>query len=53
MLETIRNAWKTPELRKRIIFTLVCLVIMGRQIQVVGNPVSSTSIPFQCLRESP
>jgi len=27
MLETIRNAWKTPELRKRIIFTLVCLVI--------------------------
>lgn len=27
MLETIRNAWKTPELRKRILFTLVCLVI--------------------------
>ena len=27
MLETIRNAWKTPELRKRILFTLVCLII--------------------------
>ena len=27
MLQTLRNAWKVPELRKRLIFTLVCLVI--------------------------
>ena len=32
---------------------MVCLVIMGRRIQVVGNPVSSTNIFFQCLCESP
>ena len=32
---------------------MVRLVIMGRRIQVVGNPVSSTNIFFQCLRESP
>ena len=27
MLQTLRNAWKVPELRKKLIFTLVCLVI--------------------------
>ncbi len=27
MLQTLRNAWKVPELRQRLIFTLVCLVI--------------------------
>ena len=27
MVETIKNAWKIPELRKRIIFTLLMLVV--------------------------
>lgn len=36
MLKTIRNAWKIPELRKKLIFTLVCLVIfrLGSAIPV-------------------
>jgi preprotein translocase subunit SecY len=27
MLETIRNAWKIPDLRRRILFTLLMLVV--------------------------
>lgn len=27
MIETVKNAWRIPELRKKIIFTLVCLLI--------------------------
>ena len=27
MIETIKNAWRIPELRKKIIFTLFCLLI--------------------------
>ena len=27
MIETIKNAWKIPDLRKRIVFTLVMLMI--------------------------
>ena len=36
MLQTIRNAWKIPELRKKIFFTLICLVIfrLGSAIPV-------------------
>ncbi len=36
MIETIKNAWKVPELRKKIIFTLVCLLIfrLGSAIPV-------------------
>lgn len=36
MLKTIRNAWKIPELRKKLVFTLVCLVIfrLGSAIPV-------------------
>ncbi|MEG2570096.1 MAG: preprotein translocase subunit SecY [Clostridia bacterium] len=36
MLKTLRNAWKMPELRKKLIFTLVCLVIfrLGSAIPV-------------------
>ena len=36
MLETIKNAWKIPELRKKIIFTIVCLFIfrLGSAIPV-------------------
>ncbi len=36
MIETIKNAWKIPELRKKILFTLVCLLIfrLGSAIPV-------------------
>ncbi|SHK47844.1 protein translocase subunit secY/sec61 alpha [Hathewaya proteolytica DSM 3090] len=38
MLATLRNAWKTPELRRRMIFTFMMLVIfrMGNFIPVPG-----------------
>ena len=36
MLTTIKNAWKVPELRSRILFTLFCLLIfrLGSAIPV-------------------
>jgi len=36
LLQTIRNAWKIPELRKKIFFTLICLVVfrLGSAIPV-------------------
>ena len=38
MLQTLRNAWKIPELRKKIIFTLFILLIYR-----VGNVIP---VPF-------
>jgi len=42
MLSTLRNAWKVPELRKRILFTLMIVVIfrMGVFIPVPGVDAS-------------
>ena len=36
MLTTIKNAWKVPELRSKILFTLFCLLIfrLGSAIPV-------------------
>ena len=45
MLQTLRNAWSIPELRKKIIFTLFILLIYR-----VGNVIpvpSSMSLPWQ------
>ena len=38
MLETLRNAWKIPDLRKKILFTVVMLLIyrIGSHIPVPG-----------------
>lgn len=38
MLSTLRNAWKVPELRKRLLFTLFVIVLfrMGNNIPVPG-----------------
>lgn len=38
MLETLRNAWKIPDLRKRILFTLMMIVVyrLGGAIPVPG-----------------
>ena len=43
MLETLRNAWKIPELRKRLIFTflMVALYRMGNFIPVPGVNTSN------------
>lgn len=41
MFKTIKNAWKTPEVRKRILYTLVLIVIfrLGCFITVPGVDV--------------
>ena len=38
MWQTIRNAWKIPELKKKILYTLLMLLIyrLGAAIPVVG-----------------
>ncbi|MCY6483478.1 preprotein translocase subunit SecY [Clostridium aestuarii] len=43
MLSTLRNAWKVPELRKRIIFTIlmVAIIRMGNHIPVPGIDTKS------------
>ena len=42
MLSTLRNAWKIPDLRKRLLFTLLMVVIirMGNYIPVPGVDAS-------------
>lgn len=42
MLSTLRNAWKVPDLRKRLIFTLFMIAIfrMGNYIPVPGIDTS-------------
>lgn len=45
MLSTLRNAWKVPELRKRLIFTLLMIAIfrMGNYIPVPGIDTSKVA----------
>ena len=45
MIETIRNAWKIPELRKKILFTIFILLIYR-----VGNAIPVPGIDAQLLR---
>ena len=48
MLQTLRNAWKIPELRKKIIFTLFILLIyrVGNVIPVPGIDVDNLATYF-------
>ena len=46
MLQTIRNAWKIPELRKKIFFTLICLVIFR-----LGSAIPVPFIDTEALTE--
>ena len=48
MLQTLRNAWKIPELRKKIIFTLFILLIyrVGNVIPVPGINVTALAEYF-------
>ncbi len=49
MLQTLRNAWKIPELRKKIIFTLFILLIyrVGNVIPVPGIDVGTLATYFE------
>ncbi|MEA4827343.1 MAG: preprotein translocase subunit SecY, partial [Clostridium sp.] len=44
-MSTLRNAWKVPELRKRIIFTIlmVAIIRMGNHIPVPGIDTDALS----------
>ena len=48
MIQTLRNAWKIPELRKKIIFTLFILLIyrVGNVIPVPGIDVANLTAYF-------
>jgi len=46
VLTTLRNAWKTPELRKKILFTLMVLVIFR-----LGNVVNVPFVAVDVLTE--
>ena len=46
MLTTLRNAWKTPELRKKMLFTLMMLVILR-----LGNVVPVPFVDVSILRD--
>ena len=46
MLQTLRNAWKIPELRKKLIFTLFILLIYR-----VGNVIPVPYIETQTLAD--
>ena len=61
MLQTLKNAWKIPELRKKLLFTLFILLIyrLGSVIPVpfidvttlanyFDSVLSSTILPVQC-----
>ena len=51
MLQTLRNAWKIPELRKKIIFTLFILLIyrVGNVIPVPFIDVATLSNYFDSV----
>ncbi len=58
MIETIRNAWKIPELRKKILFTIFALLIfrLGSVVPVpfidsdlLGNTLNSMGGIFSLL----
>ena len=48
MLTTIRNAWKIPELRRKLLFTLVIILLyrIGNVIPVPGVNVQQMSLMF-------
>ena len=44
MIQTIRKAWGIPELRKKIVFTLLILLIFR-----VGNAIPTPSVSYTHL----
>ena len=54
MFETVRNAFKLKEIRSRIIYTLLMLVVVriGTQLPIPGVNVSYFSVWFSCISVS-
>ena len=54
MFTTLRNAWKIPDLRKKILFTLAMIVIyrLGSTISVPGLDLTAVSAATNAARES-
>ena len=54
MIQTLRNAWKIPELRKKILYTLFVLVIfrLGSSIPVPFINVTELGAYFDALSAS-
>ncbi|HPE15727.1 MAG TPA: preprotein translocase subunit SecY, partial [Oscillospiraceae bacterium] len=46
MIQTIRNAWKIPELRKKILFTIFCLLIFR-----IGNAIPVPYVDLDMLKQ--
>ena len=44
MIETVRNAWKVPELRKKIMFTIFALLIFRLGSAVPVPYIDSTTL---------
>ena len=47
MFTTLRNAWKIPELRKKLLFTLLILVIYR-----IGNCITVPFVDVEILAET-
>ena len=54
MFKTLRNAWKIPELRKKIIFTAFILLLyrLGNRIPVPGVDVAALRTFFDTTLSS-
>jgi preprotein translocase subunit SecY len=53
MFETLRNAWKIPDLRKRILFTVVMLIVF-RIGSYIPNPGLDAKVSPTCSnRQAP
>ena len=48
MIETVKNAWKIPDLRKKLLFVIVCIIIyrFGYSIYVPYVNVQSLAVQF-------
>ena len=51
MFETVRNAWKIPELRKKLIFVIVAMVVFrfGHSIYVPYVDTKAIATQFAAL----
>ena len=52
MIETVRNAWKVPELRKKIMFTIFALLIFRLGSAVPVPYIDSTTLETYLAAQS-
>ena len=53
MIETVRNAWKVPELRKKIMFTIFALLIFRLGSAVPVPYIDSTTLETYLAAQRP